>query len=248
MSDAKYKDQGVLALAGMRTAARYDMKCVFRGVSAHAGATPWEGVNALDALVATYNNVALLRQQIEPEQRIHSAVADAPKITNAIPDATATLYTVRSPTVPGARKLGERVRRCMEAGALATGCSVEIEDLVMYADLRNNEALGRSFGEHMGSQGFNTIPTPPEVMSGSTDQGNVTYAVPGLHAIVGIPVTDGSNNHTPGFTAAAGTQVAHERTVVSGKALAMVGWDVITNDALYSQVVDEFEKDKLLRE
>lgn len=38
---------------------------------AHAALSPWQGQNALDAAVAAYTNVALLRQQVKPSHRIH---------------------------------------------------------------------------------------------------------------------------------------------------------------------------------
>src|SRR3989441_7648121 len=43
----------------------------FTGKAAHASADPWQGVNALDAAIQTYNNVAMLRQQVRPDARIH---------------------------------------------------------------------------------------------------------------------------------------------------------------------------------
>ena len=46
------------------------------GRAAHASTDPWEGVNALDACVATFNAVAMLRQQMRPDCRIHGIVAD----------------------------------------------------------------------------------------------------------------------------------------------------------------------------
>lgn len=39
--------------------------------SAHAGLSPWEGQNALDAAVLAYTSVGLLRQQIKPTHRVH---------------------------------------------------------------------------------------------------------------------------------------------------------------------------------
>ncbi len=38
----------------------------YRGRTAHSGAAPWEGINALDAAVLAYNNISALRQQIHP--------------------------------------------------------------------------------------------------------------------------------------------------------------------------------------
>src|SRR6266699_1436389 len=48
----------------------------FSGTAAHASADPWEGVNALDAVIQTFNNVSMLRQQIRPESRIHGIVTN----------------------------------------------------------------------------------------------------------------------------------------------------------------------------
>lgn len=247
MSDAEYADKGVLGSAGFSSVASYNLQGTYHGVSAHAGATPWEGVNALDALVSAYINISMLRQQIRPPERIHGAIVEAPKPTsNAIPALTKTEYTARSPTIRGARNLGGRIRRCMEAGALATGCKLDIEEKAGYAELRVNEALCSSFQQHMAANGIKVLKSEGPVAA-ATDQGNVSYAIPALHAIVGIPADDGSKNHTVGFTKAAGTAVAHERTVVSGKAMAMTGWDVLTNDALYEQVKQDFERDKQFR-
>jgi hypothetical protein len=39
--------------------------------SAHAALSPWEGENALDAAVLSYNNISLLRQQLKPSHRVH---------------------------------------------------------------------------------------------------------------------------------------------------------------------------------
>ena len=43
----------------------------YTGKAAHASAFPWEGKNALDAAVACYNNIALLRQQMKPTWNIN---------------------------------------------------------------------------------------------------------------------------------------------------------------------------------
>lgn len=42
--------------------------------SAHAGDAPWEGTNALDAAFLAYSSVAVLRQQIKPDHRVHGVI------------------------------------------------------------------------------------------------------------------------------------------------------------------------------
>lgn len=112
----------------MRSIAHLGIIASFHGKNAHAGANPWDGVNALDAVVASYNTISMLRQQMRPDERIHGCIMDAPKVTNVIPKYTQVMYSVRSPTMKGARELGDRVRACFEAAGLATGCKVELEE------------------------------------------------------------------------------------------------------------------------
>jgi metal-dependent amidase/aminoacylase/carboxypeptidase family protein len=45
------------------------LKIEYFGRNAHAAGIPWEGINALDAMVLAYNNIGLLRQQILPTDR-----------------------------------------------------------------------------------------------------------------------------------------------------------------------------------
>ncbi|KAJ5761509.1 hypothetical protein N7533_003548 [Penicillium manginii] len=222
--------KGILGIGGRSTIACFDITAAYHGVSAHAAASPWEGVNALDALVSAYNNISMLRQQIGPDERIHGAIMQAPTVTNAIPELTRTKYTIRSRTQKGARALGERVRKCLDAGALATGCKVELEE--------NSDG----YQDAIGDLGVHVVSCDDTLMPGSTDQGNVSQVVPALHALVGIPVTDGAHNHTRQFTAAAATDEAHERSVTSGKAMAMTGWRLLVDDQYYSKVRQSFDE------
>lgn len=115
-------------IAGALMNARKQIHCEFFGKSAHAGANPWEGVNALDALISSYNNVSVLRQQLQPDERIHCAFLDTPQAANIIPSYTKAYWQVRSPSLKGLNSLMVKARNCVEAGALATGCEVKIDE------------------------------------------------------------------------------------------------------------------------
>lgn len=117
-------------VAGVLFNARKEIHCEFIGKSAHAGGNPWEGVNALDALVSSYNNVSVLRQQIQPDERIHCAFLDTPTVANIIPSYTKAYWQVRSPSLKGLNKLMVKVRNCIEAAGLATGCEVKLYEYV----------------------------------------------------------------------------------------------------------------------
>lgn len=77
--------------------------------------------------------------------------------------------------------------------------------------------------------------------------GDVSYACPGFHGVFGIPAPSGAVNHTPGFTAAAGTDRAHDLTIVTAKGMAMAGWDILTDDNVAAAVRHDFEEDKKIR-
>lgn len=113
--------------AGQTSTALLDTTCIFSGKNAHAALNPWDGVNALDAVVCAYNNVSVLRQQLHPVERIHGAILESPKVANVIPSRTKVRYTVRSATRKRAERLGDRVEACLKAAGLATGCETEID-------------------------------------------------------------------------------------------------------------------------
>lgn len=120
------RDQKVYdGLAGLKLVADLKFRVEFRGKPAHAAGQPWNGVNALDAAVAAYTNVGLLRQQIEPDERVHCVIEAGGTVPNVITDYTRMNWAVRSPTIERADKLLERVKGCIDAGAKATGCKVE---------------------------------------------------------------------------------------------------------------------------
>ncbi|KAL4783346.1 hypothetical protein BJX76DRAFT_348658 [Aspergillus varians] len=226
---------GVTGIGGILMNARKEIHCQFTGKSAHAGGNPWDGVNALDALVTSYNNVAVLRQQILPDERIHCAFLDTPKVANVIPAFTKAYWQVRSPTLNGLNKLMVRVRKCIEAGAIATGCEVDIVEDQLYTDLKIVDTLCDRYKSHMGSYGRNVLKRHEKVLTGSSDIGNVSYIVPTLHTMFGIPAADGSYPHHPSFAAAAGTDGAHGEAVVVGKSLALIGWEMLSDEVVFAQ-------------
>ncbi|KAH1544496.1 hypothetical protein KXX19_000564 [Aspergillus fumigatus] len=182
-------------IAGVLMNARKEIHCEFTGKSAHAGGNPWDGINALDALVSAYNNVSVLRQQMQPDERVHVAFTETPTVANVIPERTKAFWQVRSPTLKGLDRLMARVSNCIEAGALSSGCRVDIVD----------------------------------------------YLVPTLHAMFAVADQEGLFLHHSSFATAAGTDTAHEEAVIVGKSLAMIGWDMLTDEGLFQTAKKQWE-------
>ncbi|KAJ5097680.1 amidohydrolase [Penicillium angulare] len=228
--------------AGILMNARQQINCNFTGKSAHAGATPWDGQNALDAFVSAYTGVSMLRQQIRPEERIHCALLGTPKVANVIPASTKACWQVRSPTLAGLRSLVDRVQKCIQAGALATGCAAELTQEDYYTDIKLNETLCELYQAHMAHYGRNVAKKASEILTGSTDAGNVSYAVPTLHSFFSIGAPDGSCPHQPSYTEAAGTDHAHDQAIVVGKVLALIGFDLVTGPEILERVQQQWKE------
>ena len=112
-------------LAGLKLIASHKFKVEFRGKPAHAGGEPWNGLNALDAAVSAYANIGFLRQQMEPDERVHGVIEAGGTVPNVINEYTRMNWNVRSRTIERADKLLARVKNCFEAAALASGCKLE---------------------------------------------------------------------------------------------------------------------------
>ncbi|CAG8962114.1 hypothetical protein HYFRA_00005157 [Hymenoscyphus fraxineus] len=226
-----------------KSSAATQFKVHFTGEAAHAAQHPYEGINALDAVVLGYNAVSMLRQQIRSYERVHGIITKGGAAKNIIPADTSLDYCVRSATIAEMESLQDRVIKCFDAAALATGCKVEYEQAAAYADLYPNYVLCKLYADAMGDLDSPVTLDTSCVISASTDMGNVTYVCPGFHGRFGIPVTEGSANHTPGFTACAATIEAHRLTITAAKGMAIAGWQVLESEEVAAQVRRQFEND-----
>lgn len=78
--------------------AMQELRVTFKGTSAHASASPWDGVNALDAAVSAYTSISYLCQQIRPSDRIHGIFTRGGDAPNVIPSVASMTYYIRSTT------------------------------------------------------------------------------------------------------------------------------------------------------
>ncbi|GAA0983194.1 M20 family metallopeptidase [Streptomyces asiaticus] len=202
-------------------------KISYTGRSAHAAAYPEAGVNAADAFTVAQVAIGLLRQQLPSSARVHGVVTHAGDAPNAIPERTTGRWYVRAETLAELAGLEPRVVRAFEAGALATGCELEIEpESKPYAEFRNDEtalghyranalALGREFAPPGQAARMNRA---------STDMGNVSQVVPAIHPYIGIgslPAT----NHQHEFAAFCVGGTAQRALLDGATALAWTGVD-----------------------
>ena len=194
----------------------------FAGKEAHASAAPWEGVNALDALTISQVAIGLLRQQLPPGDQVHLIVTDGGTAANIIPHHIVARVMVRSVTVDRLQVLRERVNHCFEAGALATGATMNM-DLIghTFSHMETDNDLARLYrtaAEGLG-RGFSLDDEGAPLPTFSTDMANVSLVVPAIHPLLGLP-THGAVNHQPEFTAACVTAEADQAMIEGATALA----------------------------
>lgn len=234
-------EKGYQGYANSRPVAAAHLTYEYKGKPAHAGAYPWDGINALDAFVSLYNNVSLLRQQVKPDERMHCCLLEGPKVANLIPEHTKINFTVRSTTLRSLESLVERVDNCANAAALATGCVMEKSSEIPYADHICPQAMNDQFIKHMTSRGLKIGNN--KSLQASTDQGNVSHVVPSLHAIFCLEEAGESNPHQKPFEQAAGKDKAHNTAVTIGKGLAQTAFDLVADDSFYEQTHKDWKQD-----
>jgi metal-dependent amidase/aminoacylase/carboxypeptidase family protein len=106
---------------------------------------------------------------------------------------------------------------CFAAGSVGTGCTHTVSETApAYAELAPDPWLASVFRGEMVRLGRSPVAEEVEgtLPLGSTDMGNVTQVMPGIHPIVGIEA-NGASIHQPAFTAAAAGPSA-DKAVVEG--------------------------------
>ncbi len=208
---------GPLDIARARSLALSQVVVGYLGREAHAAVAPYLGLNAADAITVAQVAIGLLRQQLAPGQMVHGIVTNGGQATNIIPGSADMQYTMRANDAASLRELEGRIADCFLAGAVATGCDYQVEESEPpYDELNPDKWLADTFRAEMVRLGRNPVAEEMEAALplGSTDMGNVTQVMPGIHPIVGIDA-QGASVHQPAFaTAAAGPSA--DKAVVEG--------------------------------
>lgn len=219
------------------------LEAQFFGRSAHAAMAPHDGVNALDAMVLAFNGVALLRQQLPTDTRVHGVITKGGTKPNIIPDHTAAELYVRARTLSDLESLKQRVVACFDGAARATGCRLEIRwPGPRFRELRTNDPVAARYTRHLEALGVTVSPrgmNPLDRMPISTDMGNVSHAVPAIHPLFAIDTEAG--NHTPTFAEAARSTSAHRAMLLAATALAETAFDCYVDPALLREARAAFD-------
>jgi amidohydrolase len=211
----------------------------FKGKSSHAASSPHEGINALDAVLLTFAGINAIRQHITPDARIHGIITEGGKAANIIPDRSIAQFYVRASNKNYLKELGEKVKNIARGAALMTGAALTISNYeISYDDMNTNEILSCRYMENLKYLGVTDI-NPARSSYGSIDMGNVSHVVPSIHPYISIS-DSALVAHTAEFKDATCTDKAHTALVKGASALALTGYDVITDKELLLRIKEEF--------
>ena len=213
----------------------------FKGRAAHAAAEADKGINALDAVILTFNNINALRQQTRPDARIHGIISEGGVAPNIIPDHCVCKFYVRAETKGYLHRLMGQVENCAKAAAIATGCELKTEPFeIGYENLVTNEALSDVFEKSLRELGETKIKEPGEDY-GSLDSGNVSQVCPTIHPYFPVsPVNIPS--HTAEFAESTKTPYAHEKMMQTACAMALSGVHIIREPGTFAAIRNEFNR------
>ncbi|MGI6157067.1 MAG: amidohydrolase [Saccharofermentanales bacterium] len=198
----------------------------FIGKDAHAGAAPYEGINALNAAALAILAMHTQRETFRDEDaiRVHAIITKGGDLVNVVPADVRMEAYVRGNNLPAIRDAAAKVDRAIEASAMAVGATVEIEDVPGYLPLIQNDRMNTLFAKNGAALlGEDNIVYGVDLL-GASDAGDVSHHLPVINVLTG------------GYAGE-----AHSRTfrvvdpemayVLPAKALAMTVVDLLWNGA-----------------
>jgi amidohydrolase len=212
----------------------------YRGKEAHASAWPELGVNAADAMVVAQAAIGLLRQHIRPTDRIHGIVTKGGDAANIVPGHASGSWMVRASTLAELDEIRGKVLRCFEAGALATGCELEVRvTREPFAQMRHDPGLAAAYRRNAEALGrvFIEVDDAIRRAAGSTDMGNVSLALPSIHPAIGL-FSLPAVNHQPEFAEHCAGAAADKAVLDGAVAMAWTGIDAATDPSLRQRLLD----------
>ena len=213
------------------------LKMEFFGKPAHAAADPYNGVNALNALIKVFTGIDALRQHIRMEARIHGIITHGGDAANVVPNHSAGEFLVRADTRDYVDELVEKVKNIAQGAALMTGCEVQIVEGQMHYDMRPSYVIGRVYQDNMADVGIDLSKGREGRGMHSTDFGNVSYLIPsvtGSFAISKTPIP----GHSQQVVDASGSEFGYEQYVKVSTAMALTVLDLLTKPELLQEAKD----------
>jgi amidohydrolase len=190
----------------------------FVGRASHAGSSPDQGINALNAA-----HVALAAMHAQRETY-------GGDVVNAVPADVRLEMFVRGASLGAIADASAKVDRALRAGALAIGARVEVTTLPGYLPMQHDPTLVELFKANAERLVGADQVTDAGHRGGSTDMGDLSQVMPTVHPYAGGVIGQG---HGADYEI-----IDPERAIANpARALAMTVIDLLSDDAATARQV-----------
>lgn len=215
------------------------LEFTFYGKLAHASDDPWNGINALNSTQLMFHAFDMMRQHLTPDCQIHGIITQGGVAPNIVPDKCVSVFYPRAGSYKMLIELCEKMKKCAEGAAIATGATFSIEELgPAYAEIYTGPKvvnLVRKVYDDM-----NLTYSEKLFPNGSLDAGNLSLQMPVFHPYVAI--APGKNNlklHTKEFEAAIRSEDSEECMINATKVLCDIVSTLAFNQNLLALIKEE---------
>lgn len=224
----------------METTALEALEFTYHGKAAHAAVAPWEGVNALNAIIELFNNINALRQHLKPDVRVHGIITEGGVAPNIVPEKAQAKFYIRAKNKDYLKIVVDKIKNCARAAELATGAKLSIRKFEhTFYNIITNKTLAQIVKKYFEKFGESVADIFPG--GGSTDMGNVSWKVPSVHAMIRV-APKGTVPHTHEFAKATKSELAHKMLIIGAKVLALTSLEILLNRDLLMKIKEEFKK------
>ena len=216
----------------------------FYGRASHAAAAPDKGINALDAVIQTYNAINALREHLPQDVRIHGVITNGGVAANVVPEFASARFYLRAATRPTLNEVYQKVENIVKGAALQTGCTYEFG---LFQNSVDNTVQTPSFDDiyfkHVSALNIPEKDISLEIPTslGSTDVGNVSQVIPTIQPTISIS-DEYIAGHSIEFREASKSKKGLASIALGAELLARTALDLITDPALLETIKQEHQE------
>ncbi len=212
----------------------------FRGKAAHAASGPHKGINALRAVILTFNSVDMLREHLRQDVRIHGIILKGGDRVNVVPELAEAEFAARAMDTGTMEDAYKKIVNCARGAELATGAKLEFKEPRIFVKAPISvPPLNQLMAEKFKAVGVGEKDIKAKDDFGSSDLGNVAHAYPTVNVVFKI-APDGTPGHSDAMREAASSEEGWKATVTTAKALALTAYDLLTNQAKVKEIQNAF--------
>jgi amidohydrolase len=216
------------------------VRITFHGRAAHAAVAPWDGASALSAIIQTFQSVDAARLHFRDSSRVHGVITNGGQAVNIVPELTQCEFLARATTSAYAAEIAQRILRCAQAAADATGVRMEHLLIGGYKNMINNRAMAQLYARHSATLGAPAPEAPPGMPTGSTDMGDISHALPSIHPLFQISDTGKGNCHEDAFVRYTDSERGYAAMIRVAKAMALTAYDLLAEPQALVSAKAEF--------